>query len=82
MMAENNVDISKHVLVPKHEVINNREASKLLEEYHIEVEQLPRITTNDPMVKALNAKAGDIIKITRDSETAGVTLYYRYVVDE
>ena len=81
-MVENNVDISKHVLVPKHEVINTREASKLLEEYHIEVEQLPRITTNDPMVKALNAKAGDIIKITRDSETAGVTLYYRYVVDE
>ncbi len=81
-MAENNVDISKHVLVPKHEVINTREASKLLEEYHIEVEQLPRITTNDPMVKALNAKAGDIIKITRNSETAGVTLYYRYVVDE
>ncbi|MDG7034846.1 MAG: DNA-directed RNA polymerase subunit H [Nitrososphaerota archaeon] len=81
-MAENNVDISKHVLVPEHEVINTREASKLLEEYHIEVEQLPRITTNDPMVKALNAKAGDIIKITRDSETAGVTLYYRYVVDE
>ncbi|MDG7038786.1 MAG: DNA-directed RNA polymerase subunit H [Nitrososphaerota archaeon] len=82
MMAENNVDISKHVLVPKHEVINSREAIKLLEEYHIEVEQLPRITTNDPMVKALNAKAGDIIKITRNSETAGVTLYYRYVVDE
>ena len=81
-MAENNVDISKHVLVPKHEVINSREAIKLLEEYHIEVEQLPRITTNDPMVKALNAKAGDIIKITRNSETAGVTLYYRYVVDE
>lgn len=81
-MVENNVDISKHVLVPKHEVINTREASKLLEEYHIEVEQLPRITTNDPMVKALNAKAGDIIKITRNSETAGVTLYYRYVVDE
>lgn len=81
-MAENNVDISKHVLVPEHEVINTREASKLLEEYHIEVEQLPRITTNDPMVKALNAKAGDIIKITRNSETAGVTLYYRYVVDE
>ena len=81
-MVENNVDISKHVLVPKHEVINTREASKLLEEYHIEVERLPRITTNDPMVKALNAKAGDIIKITRNSETAGVTLYYRYVVDE
>jgi len=81
-MADNDVDISKHVLVPKHEVINEREANKLLNEYHIGVEQLPRITTNDPMVKALNAKPGDIIKITRSSETAGTILYYRYVVEE
>lgn len=81
-MVNDGVDVSKHVLAPKHEVINSREANKLLEKYHIGVEQLPRIFTSDPMVKVLNAKAGDIIKITRYSETAGDTLYYRYVVEE
>jgi DNA-directed RNA polymerase subunit H (RpoH/RPB5) len=32
------------------------------------------------MVKILNAKIGDVIKITRNSPTAGETVYYRVVV--
>ncbi len=74
------VDISKHKLVPKHTILNEKEREELLKKYRINLNQLPRILTSDPMVKKLDAKVGDIIKIERNSPTAGKTTYYRVVV--
>jgi len=36
---------------------------------------------NDAAIITLNAKIWDVIKVERDSETAGKTIYYRTVVD-
>ena len=72
---------SQHVLVPKHEVLSPEEAKQVLEKYRVKPEQLPYILASDPVVRELGAKPGDIIKITRPSPTAGVTVYYRYVVE-
>ena len=74
------LDITKHELVPKHELLNEKEKEQLLKQYGITLKQLPRILQTDPMVKVLNAKVGDVIKITRKSETAGDAFYYRVVV--
>jgi DNA-directed RNA polymerase subunit H len=74
-------DILKHELVPKHEVLKPAEAKRVLEEYKIQPYQLPWIRSQDPVVKRIGAKPGDIIKITRDSPTAGKTVVYRYVVE-
>jgi len=76
------VDISKHELVPKHEVLSEEEAKKLLDELNISKGQLPKILKSDPMVQKIKAKVGDIIKITRKSKTAGESIYYRVVVEE
>lgn len=73
-------DISKHKLVPKHTILNDKERETLLREYKINLNQLPRLLTSDPMVKKLNAKVGDVVKIERSSYTAGKTVYYRVVV--
>jgi len=75
------IDISKHVLVPKHEILSPEEAKKVLERYHAKPEQLPYILSSDPMVRVLGAKPGDIIKIIRESKTAGEIVYYRLVVE-
>lgn len=74
------LDITKHNLVPKHELLKEKEREELLKKYGITLRQLPRILENDSLVKFLNAKIGDVIKITRNSETAGETVYYRVVI--
>ncbi len=72
--------ILNHELVPKHEILSEEEAKKLLEELNITKKQLPRIYASDPVAKILGAKPGDIIRITRKSPTAGESIYYRVVV--
>ncbi len=73
-------NIFKHELVPKHEILPSEEAEELLEQYHIEPHQLPRIKSSDVAVIGIGAKPGDIIKISRKSSTAGEHVAYRLVV--
>jgi DNA-directed RNA polymerase subunit H len=71
-----------HELVPKHEKLSEKEAAALMERYHATLRELPKIGSNDPAIRGLGAKQGEIIKITRKSVTAGETIFYRGVVDE
>jgi len=74
--------IEEHSLVPKHEKISDKEKKDLLEKYQITLKELPKIMKKDPVIKEIGAKPGDIIKITRKSETAGESIFYRCVVNE
>ncbi|MCD6523147.1 MAG: DNA-directed RNA polymerase subunit H [Candidatus Diapherotrites archaeon] len=71
--------ILNHKLVPKHEKISKKEAEELLKKYNLTKDQLPKINEDDPVVKAIKAKKGDILKITRKSLTAGEAVSYRIV---
>ncbi|MBU4242327.1 MAG: DNA-directed RNA polymerase subunit H, partial [Nanoarchaeota archaeon] len=42
--------------------------------------QLPKISKNDPAIKELEVKKGDLIKIERKSPTIGKSIFYRVVV--
>ena len=77
---EKEYSVLKHELVPKHIILNDDEKKKLFEKLKIKSEQLPKILTNDPAIKEIGAKEGDILKIFRKSPVAGSTIYYRIVV--
>ncbi len=74
-------DLFNHELVPTHSVASNEEIQLVLQHYGIEKNQLPRIFRDDPAVKVLGARPGQVIRIERESPTAGKTYYYRLVVD-
>ncbi len=74
-------DLFGHQLVPRHIVAATEEVDLVLKHYGIELRKLPRILRDDPAVRILGAKAGQVIRIQRDSPTAGTIYYYRLVVD-
>ena len=82
MARKKKIIIKKHVLIPKHVKLNEKEKKELFEQYNISVEDLPRITIDDPALATMKVKIGDVIKISRASETAGEAMFYRGVVSE
>jgi DNA-directed RNA polymerase subunit H len=73
--------VTDHVLVPKHEILSDEEKKSILVEYNATEDQFPFLFSIDPVVREIGAKPGDMVKITRVSDTAGETTYYRYVVE-
>ena len=80
-MKKQKFKVDKHILTPKHAKLGEREKAQLLERYHVTSKELPKILKTDASLRELDAKPGDIIKITRKSPTAGDAMFYRVVVD-
>ena len=75
------MDVTKHILVPKHSKLSEADKKKLLEKYTIGAKQLPKILIIDPAIQSLKPKVGEVIKIERDSKTSGISYYYRVIID-
>jgi len=73
--------VSTHFLIPKHELLTKEEAAQVLARYNSSPSQFPYIQSTDAIAKEVGAKPGDFIRVTRRSETAGTSTYYRYVVE-
>ncbi|MBI2448735.1 DNA-directed RNA polymerase subunit H [Candidatus Pacearchaeota archaeon] len=70
----------QHILQPKHIILKEEEANKLLRNLNVNSNQLPKIKLSDPAVP-MGCKFGDIIKIERfDAEKRKKFVYYRVVV--
>ena len=78
---KNIVLVPDHVYSPKHEIMTKNDAKKILEQFNCKPTELPLIFVTDPAIIGLGVKPGDMIKITRNSGTAGESFYYRYVVE-
>jgi DNA-directed RNA polymerase subunit H (RpoH/RPB5) len=74
-------DLFQHKsLIPKHEILEEEDREAIIQKYHVEPYQFPWIKSTDPISIILGARPGDILKITRDSRTAGTYISYRYVI--
>ena len=71
----------KHILIPLHTKISDKEKEALFEHYNITLRELPKIFKEDPAIAHLDAKENDIIKVERVSSTAGKTIFYRGVIN-
>lgn len=71
----------KHNLIPEHKLLTDKQKESLLKNINVTIKELPKIRIVDPNVQSLEAKSGDIIKITRQSRSAGESTYYRVVIE-
>jgi DNA-directed RNA polymerase subunit H len=72
------IDLLSHRLVPKHEVIRNKEEIKqIFEDTKTNEYLLPVILRTDPIAKLKRLCPGNICKIIRSSQTSGENVYYR-----
>jgi len=79
-------NVMQHTLVPEHRLLSDKDAKKVLKQYGIELNQLPKIRKSDAVIQFLERVEGDIpagkvIKIMRTSSISGVVESYRVVVD-
>jgi DNA-directed RNA polymerase subunit H len=73
--------IKNHELMPEARILNEKEVEELLNKFKIKKENLPKIFSNDPLVKIVGAKVGDVLEIKRKSNIAGESIYYRLVIE-
>ena len=70
---------TKHALVPKHTLLNNEEAKDICLFTKSDRKDFPKINKDDPIAKYYGMKPGDICRIERNSETSGISYFYRHV---
>lgn len=76
------LNILKHVIVPQHTIIYEKEIEDMLVKYKLKNKSfLPEISRFDPVALSIGMKPGDICKIIRPSKTSITALYFRICVN-
>lgn len=73
------VELPKANLCSKHEIIAYEEAKKLAEECYIQLDRLSPLSEDDAQNVWIGGLPGEIVKITRPSLMAGLSISYRYI---
>lgn len=78
--SELSFNITKHELVPKHEILSEEQRKDTLRKYRATLKHFPMMLSSDPVARYYGALPGTMMKITRKSPTAGEYILYRVVV--
>ncbi|KAL1555375.1 DNA-directed RNA polymerase V subunit 5A [Salvia divinorum] len=73
------VNVTKHELKPKHQVLTDAEKEKLLKQYSIEEKQLPRMLQKDAIARYYGLEKGQVVKVTYSGELTQLHVTYRCV---
>lgn len=73
-------NITKHELVPKHELLSTKDRNDLVRKYRASLRNFPLMLSSDPVARYYGALPGTMFKITRKSPTAGEYVLYRVVI--
>ncbi|KAK6233491.1 hypothetical protein QUC31_005897 [Theobroma cacao] len=79
-IADLYVNVTKHFLMPKHEVLTAEEKQKLLKKYQLEDKQLPQMLQTDPIARYYGLEKGQVVKVTYSEEFVQFHEQYRCVV--
>jgi DNA-directed RNA polymerase subunit H (RpoH/RPB5) len=72
-------NITKHELVPDMRIVSEQEKADIKEKYNIDsMTNIGLILQSDPSAMFYGVKSGDLVEITRTSETSGRYVTYRY----
>ncbi|XP_004516253.1 DNA-directed RNA polymerase V subunit 5C-like isoform X1 [Cicer arietinum] len=74
------VNVTKHVLQPKFEVLTADEKQELLKKYKIGEKQLPHMLRTDAIASYFGLERGQVLKISHSGEMFNSLVTYRYVV--
>ncbi|XP_038980618.1 DNA-directed RNA polymerase V subunit 5A-like isoform X2 [Phoenix dactylifera] len=74
------VNITKHVLKPRHDVLTEEEKQKLLKKYNVEDSQLPRMLETDAVARYYGLQKGQVVKVTYDGELTRSHVTYRCIM--
>ncbi|KAK7396183.1 hypothetical protein VNO78_17003 [Psophocarpus tetragonolobus] len=73
------VNITKHVLKPKHQLLTDKQKKNLLKKYNIEEKQLPRMLQTDAIARYYGLERGQVVKVTYSGEITQMHVTYRCV---
>jgi DNA-directed RNA polymerase subunit H len=74
-------NILNHILVPRHTILSEDKLGVVLRRYHVELENLPKISRFDPAAKAICIRPSQVCEITRPSNNAIKSNFYRVCIN-
>ena len=73
------INIIKHTLQPKFTLLNEDEKEALLDKYNIKINQLPKMSMQDPICKYYKFPKYSVVKIVRNTRQSISSEFYRYI---
>ncbi|XP_059597514.1 DNA-directed RNA polymerase V subunit 5C isoform X2 [Vitis vinifera] len=73
------INITKHVSVPKHEILSAQEKRKLVNKYKLEDKQFPIMQKDDAIARYYGLEKGQVVKITYKGGMTDSLVTYRCV---
>jgi DNA-directed RNA polymerase subunit H (RpoH/RPB5) len=74
-------DITQHELTPNYRILSEEEKKGVLDRFHLTEHNMPNVLVTDPLACFYGVKAGEVVEITKPSETNGYNTDYRLCIN-